>query len=185
MPNVNVKHEYYNELLIKGMNPDQFVNRLLDQHFYPWKYMRAEHELVDRQISELKPTDEELEIINKYLSYQILRDFKRRMASRYEHSLPIYSLDYYMKCLSIAIIERGFDQDRIEKFYGPLLDDIKQKDPDFNLRTYIDNMIRLRFLPNRHQRVINKFETLMMSDPVMKGAKQLIKKREERLDKQG
>ena len=169
MASVNIKPEYYNELIDKGINPNQFVNRLLDQHFFPWKYSKYENELIVRQIAQLEPTPDDLTIINKYISYQILRDFKRRMYQRYEHSLPLYSLDYYMKCLSVAIVERGFDQDRIEKYYAMLLDDIREKDPDFNLRTYIDNMLRLRFLPNRQRAVINKFEAISNSDPVMKG----------------
>lgn len=175
MPSVSIKPEIYDELIIKGIHPNQFVNRLIDQHFYPWKYIEYENELITRQIEQLEPTDSDLEVIKKYLSYHILKDFKTRMYRRYEHSMPLYSLDYYMKRLSIAIVERGFDQDRVEKFYGELLGDIKKKDPDFNLRTYIDNMLRLRFLPNRQQSVIDKFESLNNSDPVMKRLKRLRK----------
>ena len=158
MPNINIKPEYYKELTNKNINPTQFVNRLLDQHFFPWKYAHYENELIDKAIDHLEPTDEELEIIHNYLTYEMLRDFKRRMFRRYDHSLPMYSLDYSMKKLSAVIVERGFDQDRIEKYYGHLINDIKEKDPDFNLRTYMDNLIRLKFLPDRQRKVIAKIE---------------------------
>jgi len=155
-------------MVAKGIIPEQFVNKLLDQHFYPWKYAEYENILIDRALSRLEPTPEELEIVKKYLSYEILRDFKTRMYQRYQHTLPMFSLEYYMKRLSIAVVENNFNEERIAKFYCLLIDDIKKKDPDFNLRTYIDNMIRLRYMPTRQRKVINKIEQLNGMDPLTK-----------------
>jgi len=88
------------------------------------------------------------------------------MNLRYDRSLPMFSLEYYMKRLSIAIVERNFKQDIIEKYYSELIHEIRKKDPDFNLRTYMDNMLRLRYLPTSQRKVIAKIEEVTAkSDP--------------------
>lgn len=150
------------------MNPVQFVNLLLDQHFYPWNYIKYENALIEKKLKENIPNPEEMKVIKKYLTYEILRDFKHRMYRRYDRSLPLFSLDYYMKLLSVAVIERNFDQDRIEYLYSDLLNDIKKRDPDFNLRTFIDNLIRLRFMSTKISKAINAFENVHINDPNMK-----------------
>ena len=150
------------------MNPTQFVNLLLDQHFYPWNCIKYENALIEKKLKENIPNPEEMKVIKKYLTYEILRDFKHRMYRRYDRSLPLFSLDYYMKLLSVAVIERNFDQDRIEYLYSDLLNDIKKRDPDFNLRTFIDNLIRLRFMSTKISKAINAFENVHINDPNMK-----------------
>src|SRR5574343_521316 len=179
---VNIKDSYINELAIKGINPTQFVNQLLDQHFEPWNYSVYENEMIDKVLVDLKPTPDDLQIIRKYLTYHILKDFKQRMTRRYERSLPMYSLEYYMKRLSIAVVERSFNVEKVEKYYGELLADIKSKDPDFNLQTYVDNMIRLRYLPNSQRKVIAKVEQLENSDPMMKKIQGQYKRRNDRMN---
>lgn len=157
---VSIKDDYLYELASRDINPTQFIQQLLDQHFEPWKHLEYENEMIERALERLEPTDEELEIIRKYLSYEILYDFKKRMRMRYEHSLPMFSLEYYMKRLSIAIVERNFKQDIIEKYYAELIYEITKKNPDFNLRTYMDNMLRLRYLPTSQRKVISKIEEI-------------------------
>jgi len=180
---INVKDSYIHELAIKGINPTQFINRLLDQHFEPWSYSKYENEMIEKALIDLKPTPEDLQVIRKYLTYHILKDFKQRMSRRYERSLPLYSLEYYMKRLSIAVVEHSFNAEKIEKYHGELLKDIKSKDPDFNLQTYIDNMIRLRYLPNSQRRVIAKIEQIEHTDPMIKKIQGQYKRREERMNK--
>lgn len=163
---VNIHDKYLFELAARDINPTQFIQQLLDQHFEPWKYVEYENDMIERALERLEPTDEELEIVKKYLSYELLRDFKKRMRLRYDRSLPMFSLEYYMKRLSIAIVERNFKQDIIEKYYSELIYEIRKKDPDFNLRTYMDNMLRLRYLPTSQRKVIAKIEEVTAkSDP--------------------
>jgi len=159
---VGINREYLDKIRQAGLNPEQYINKLIDQHFFPWKYAKYENELIDRQIEELKPSPGELEIIHRYLTYQILRDFKQRMFTRYDHSVPTFTLDYYIKELSVAVIERNFDQDEIEQTYAYTIKEIKRRDPDFNLRTFIDNIMRLRFMSTKIARVIKKFDNLDM-----------------------
>ena len=163
---INIHDKYLFELAARDINPTQFIQQLLDQHFEPWKYLEYENEMIERALERLEPTDEDLEIVKKYLSYELLRDFKKRMRLRYDRSLPMFSLEYYMKRLSIAIVERNFKQDIIEKYYSELIYEIRKKDPDFNLRTYMDNMLRLRYLPTSQRKVIAKIEEVTAkSDP--------------------
>lgn len=179
-PSIQINRFYYDELVSKGINPTQFVNQLLNQHFSPWKYIKYENELIERQLKDLKLTLQEKNIIKRYLTHEILRDFKARMHKRYEHSVPLESLEHLTKTLSLAIIEYNYDQEEIEKYYKHIIDKIKQKDPDFNVRTYIDNMIRLKYLPRQQRDIISVYETLVDSDKQFKQDKKRLTKTRKR-----
>ena len=160
-------------MIDNDVNPIQFVEKLLRQHFEPWHFIEYENEIIDREIEHLKPTSQDLVIIKKYLSYHILKDFKIRMYARYEHSIPINSLEYCLKRLSIAVIESSFNYDKTMENYSYLVKDIKRKDPDFNLHTYIDNMIRIKFMPHHQQKVLKKVERIITATPTMNKFKSL------------
>jgi hypothetical protein len=162
---VKIRDDFIQEITDKGIDPDYFVNKLLHQHFLPWSHIEYENELIDKAIEELKPSEEDLKIIHKYISYHVMKDFKERMYRRYEHSIPPNSLDYLLKRLSVAVIESGFNEEILRKNYSYLIRDIRSRNPDFNVRTYTDNMIRIKFMPHQQQRVLAKIDKLYKKPP--------------------
>lgn len=168
MISVSVHNKYLERLVYRGFNPTHFINKLLDQHFEPYKYAEYENELIKRQLKDTEVTEEEMVIIQKYLTHQILKEFKTRMYQRYDRRLIYYSLDHQLKRLSLAIIDCRFDKEMLEKYHGGLINIIKSQDPSFNLNTYMDNLMRVKYMSTRQQKVIGKLDSLNKSDPIVK-----------------
>lgn len=158
---IKIDKRFYDELALKGVDPELFIDHMLDQHFVPWEYVYYENMLISTILREdCDLTADEMQVIKKYITGEILKDFMKRMDKHYDRSYPDNSLEYKVKELGYHVVKMGFNRKRLKEKYKTLISDIKRKDPKFSVDLFVDNMERLYFMPQKQRRVIDLIEKL-------------------------
>jgi hypothetical protein len=158
---IKIDKRFYDELALKGVDPEMFIDHMLDQHFVPWEYVYYENMLISSIIREdCDLTVDEMQVIKKYITGEILKDFMDRMDKHYDRSYPDDALEYKVKELGYYTVKMGFNRKRVKEKYKGLIETIKRKDPKFSIDMFIDNMERIYFMPQKQRRVLDLIEKL-------------------------